>query len=528
MSRKKMVIVGAGISGLTAAAYLARSGHQVTVLEKTSRCGGLVGSFRKDGVLFDTGPRAFGNAGILIPMLEDLGIRLPLVKGLVSTGIGKETVHHDGRGSVRDYTGSLERLFPESVRDIRMIEKKIRFYSRIAGTLNRLPNPFFKNPLKDFRYLFGKFLPWFPFFLEALLKTGIGKKTAEELLDRLTGNASLKDMVCQHFFKGTPAAFAFGYFESFLDYQYPLGGTGELPRVLEEKILAGGGTILKEREAARILPAEKKIHDRNGAVYPYDSLLWAADLRSLYSVTETSFLKPAVVRSIDGEKRKFLAARPGESAFTLFVGVDEPPEYFGNISRGHFIYTPETGGLGQIHRSRLDEMKKNFPGISREEWFRWLKDFCAKNSYEISVPALKDPSLAPPGKTGLVISFLCDGELFRLAEQAGWLGELRKKTGDFMLDALEDSVYPGLRKKIFYLETATPVTLERMFHTSGGAITGWSLEERPPVPDNLTGIMTAVRTAVPGVFKAGQWSYSPSGVPVAILTGRIAAMAMEK
>ena len=44
-----MVIVGAGISGLTAGAYLVRSGHDVLILEKSSRCGGLVSSFQKEG-----------------------------------------------------------------------------------------------------------------------------------------------------------------------------------------------------------------------------------------------------------------------------------------------------------------------------------------------------------------------------------------------------------------------------------------------------------------------------------------------
>jgi phytoene dehydrogenase-like protein len=208
--------------------------------------------------------------------------------------------------------------------------------------------------------------------------------------------------------------------------------------------------------------------------------------------------------------------------------VDEEPEYFGNISRGHFIYTPRMEGLGELHRSRLDELKRAFPGIPKTELFEWLRDFCERNSYEISIPALKDASLAPPGKTGLVISALFDGSLFALAERAGWLDELRETARDFMLDALERSIYPGLRKKILFMETATPLTLTRMFNTSGGAITGWSLEGKAPVPDSLTGIMAAVKTSIPRVFKSGQWSYSPSGVPIAILTGRVAAMAMGK
>jgi phytoene dehydrogenase-like protein len=528
MSGKRVVIVGAGISGLTAGAYLLRSGHKVLILEKTSRCGGLISSFQKKGFTFDTGPRAFGNAGILIPMLEDLHITLPMVKGTVSTGIGECIVHYDNREAVNGYTACLLRLFPESCKDIGKIEKKIREYSSLARVMNSMPNPFFKNPLKDCRFLFREFLPWLPSFFRALAKTSLHRRTVEEALDALTANRSLRDMVSQHFFKGTPASFALGYFENFLDYEYPIGGTGKLPSALEETIVSGGGEIRTEREVVKVLPALRKLVDQDGEEYVYDRLLWAADLRSLYRRLDESSLAPGVRRSIEKERRKYNSAEPGESAFTLFLGVDKPPEYFKKISRGHFIYTPASDGLRELHRSRLEELKQTFPRLSKQELFDWLKDFCKKNSYEISIPALKDRSLAPAGKAGLVISMLCDGALFSLAEKAGWLDELREKTKEGVLDALEDSIYPGLRNRIIFMESATPITLSRMFNTSGGAITGWSLEGKSPVPDTLPGIAAAVKTAVPDVFKSGQWSYSPAGVPIAILTGRIAATAMKK
>jgi phytoene dehydrogenase-like protein len=528
MSKRRMVIVGAGVSGLTAGAYLLRSGHEVLILEKKSRCGGLVSSYQREGFTFDTGPRAFGNAGILVPMLKDLRIELPLVKGPVSTGIGKEIVHYDDRGAIRGFTESLRKLFPESHEDVGRIENRIRKYCSVARVMNRVPNPFFKNPLKDRSFFWREFLPWLPSFLVALVKTSLRRRTVEEALDALTDNRPLKDMVSQHFFKGTPASFALGYFENYLDYKYPLGGTGQLPLALEENILSGGGLIRKEREIVKIFPSERRLLDRQGEEYSYDRLLWAADLRSLYLRLDGLSFAPGVRRSIEEEGRKYLSTPTGESAFTIFLGVDESPEYFQKISRGHFIYTPGSEGLGELHRARLEELKRAFPRISRQELFNWLKDFCDRNSYEISIPALKDHTLAPPGKTGLVVSVLCDGSLFSLAERAGWSGELREKTRDFMLDALENSIYPGLRKKIMFMESASPVTLMRMFNTAEGAITGWSLEGKAPVPDSLTGIMAAVRTAIPHVFKSGQWSYSPAGVPIAILTGRIAATAMGR
>jgi phytoene dehydrogenase-like protein len=528
VSTRRVVIVGAGISGLTAAAYLVRDGNDVLILEKASRCGGLVNSFTREGFTFDTGPRAFGNAGILVPMLDDLEIGLPLVPAPVSTGIANEIVHYDDATAIRGFAASLRRLFPESGEDIGRIETRIREYCALARVFNRVPNPFFKNPLKDRGFLVREFLPWLPFFLGALAKTSLHKRTIEETLDALTENRGLKDMISQHFFKGTPTSFALGYFENFLDYHYPLGGTGQLPQALEEFVVSRGGRIRKEREVVSVLPSERRLLDRHGEEYAYDRLLWAADLRSLYQRLEGLAFAPGILRSIEEERRNYLSALPGESAFTIFLAVDESPEYFGTISRGHFIYTPRFEGLGELHRSRLVELKGAFPRISTDELFDWLKNFCERTSYEISIPALKDRSLAPPGKTGLVISVLFDGSLWAMTERAGWLDESREKTLGFMLDALENSIYPGLRKKILFTESATPVTLMRMFNTTGGAITGWSLEGKSPVPDNLTGVFSAVRTAIPHVFKSGQWSYSPSGVPIAILTGRLAATAMGK
>jgi phytoene dehydrogenase-like protein len=527
MKRKKRVIVaGAGMAGLTAGAYILRGGHELLILEKSAECGGLVNSFTRDGFLFDAGPRAIGNAGILVPMLDDLGIDLPLVKGEVSTGIKDRIVHYDTDAGLDDFLLSLRHFFPESTREIRSIERRIRSSTGTARTLNRVPNPFFKDIFADKGFFLKEFLPWMPRFLWAVAKTGLAGKSIEAALASISANRSLNDMISQHFFKGTPASFAFGYFENFQDYQYPLGGTGRLPEALACLIRAEGGHIRTNTEIVNIHPAGKTLVDRQGTEYPYDLLLWCADLRTLYERVDAEGLGPGVRRSIEKEKRKYSSAKTGESVFTLFLAVDEAPEAFGKISKGHFIYTPRLEGLGDLHRGVLDRIKSDFAGISKQEIFQWLKDFCRCNSYEISIPALKDRSLAPGNKTGLVVSLLFDGELFRLIDQAGWYDEFRREAAECMLDSLEASLYPGLRNKLLFRESATPLTLMNRFNTTNGAITGWSLEERPPVPRSLAGITAAPDTAIPGVYKAGQWCYSPSGVPVAILTGRIAAGAI--
>jgi len=56
MSKDNLIMVGAGIGGLSAAALLAKKGHEVTVLEKNGQPGGRASVWKKDGFTFDMGP----------------------------------------------------------------------------------------------------------------------------------------------------------------------------------------------------------------------------------------------------------------------------------------------------------------------------------------------------------------------------------------------------------------------------------------------------------------------------------------
>src|SRR5512144_3058400 len=56
MKTPSIIVIGAGVGGITAAAHLARHGLHVTVVEKNSKPGGRCGRFSRDGHHFDTGP----------------------------------------------------------------------------------------------------------------------------------------------------------------------------------------------------------------------------------------------------------------------------------------------------------------------------------------------------------------------------------------------------------------------------------------------------------------------------------------
>jgi hypothetical protein len=113
-------------------------------------------------------------------------------------------------------------------------------------------------------------------------------------------------------------------------------------------------------------------------------------------------------------------------------------------------------------------------------------------------------------------------------EEDGWYQEFKEAVADRMVRTLAESVYPILRDpaKILFRFTATPITIANTAGSSEGAIVGWSFEDEIPVTHSLLRINDAPKTAFPHVVKAGQWAYSPTGVPTALLTGRLAAKAL--
>lgn len=71
---KKAIVIGAGFSGLSTAAYLAKEGYEVTVLEKNSIVGGRARNFKTDeGFLFDMGPSWYWLPGVFEDFFADFG-----------------------------------------------------------------------------------------------------------------------------------------------------------------------------------------------------------------------------------------------------------------------------------------------------------------------------------------------------------------------------------------------------------------------------------------------------------------------
>jgi len=517
--KNKIIIVGAGMAGLTAGAYLCRENYDVLLVEKNDRTGGLVSTFERDGFSFDGGPRAFVNSGMVKPILKDLGIDWDTMQNSISIAIEDQMLSIDSMESMSEYERILKNLYPEKADDIETIMKSVSKLSEYTKVLYTFDNPYFVDYMSDKKFVFQELLPWTVKLLFTLRKFKQFSMPMEEFLDRQTDSQELKDILTQFFFRKTPTYFALGYFYVWLDYFYPKGGTGVLPNLLEERILESRGKIKLNTKIEEVIPAESKVRDSEGNFYEYDYLIWASDLKTLYKELNQKGLEKNTAKKINIKAQDLYSAKPAESSFIMYAAVDRPPAYFREKGGAHVFYTASKQGLGETNKGAKEKLLENFETKSKEDILKWLDDFCNLNTYEVSVPAVRDADLAPEGKTGIMISCLFDFEIIEKINKAGWADEFKKEFEERIIRLFSESFYPGIDKDIIFKFSTTPYTINKMIGSSGGSIVGWSFETKSPVFNELKDMPKSAQTPIPNVFQAGQWAYAPAGVPIAMLTG---------
>lgn len=518
MSKKyDAIVAGGGLAGLTSAAYLCRSGYRTLLCEKRQKTGGLVDTFRHQGFAFDAGIRAFENSGIIFPMLKDLGIDMAFTKNRVSIRIGSESVKIESRDSLESYIALLKDLFPADALDIERIKAEIQKVMGYMDVLYGIDNPLFMGK-PDAKYLAKTLLPWFFKYQANIRKASRLSEPIQAYLHRFTKNTALIDMIIQHFFQQTPAFFALSYFSLYLDYWYPLGGTGALAEKMTDYVRSKGGEVLTGSGVAKVDAKNHQVELESGEVVSYKSLIWAADQRTLYRITSG-------VDTPGFQKQRGLSqkSKGGDSVLTVFAGVNQDPGYFSERCGAHMFYTPTATGLSSLPPWEEAALS------GRDGIFRWMDDYLERTTFEIACPAIRDPALAPEGKTGLIFSTLLDYNLVKRVYEMGEYEQFKEHVTKKMIRILSESLFPGLEEWILFSLCATPLTLEKETHNFEGAITGWSFTN-PLLPseNRFKKITKAIHTPIPGVYQCGQWTFSPSGLPVSILTGKLAADQVQK
>ena len=522
MESHDIIIVGGGIAGLTAAAYASRDGFDVLVCETQGKVGGLANSFERNGFVFDQGIRSIENSGIVFPMLGQLGIDLPFIHSAVSLGIAHRMIRIDNPGSVDAYARMLQDLFPSETSQIDAIITEIKTIMSYMDTIYGIDNPLFLDSFRDLGYVMKTLLPWMVRYLRAMPKIAKLGEPVDEYLRKFTDNQALIDLIAQHFFAKTPTSFALSYFSLYLDYQYPKGGTGSFASALADFVTGHGGTILTDTAITGVDVDRRCVTDAHGTVHGYRQMIWCADMKMLYRLThQTAKEGSQIHRTAQDWEARLHDMHGGDSIFTTYLSVDLPPSYFSSIASAHVFHTPLAAGLSQVPPPPTDR--------SEESMKHWIHRYLTYTTYEISLPVLRDSSLAPEGKTGVIVSTLFDYGVTRSIREAGWYEAFKRFASETMIEVLDSSLYPGLAGKVIDVFSATPLTIERFTGNTEGAITGWAFtNDFMPAVHEMRKIMKAVHTPLPDVWQAGQWSFSPSGLPISVLTGRLASQQAAK
>ena len=511
------IVVGGGLAGLTSAAYLCRYGYRTLVCEKSHKTGGLVNTFGHQGYAFDGGIRAFENSGILMPMLKSLGLEMEFIQNPVSIGIENKWTRLGSRESLKSYSNMLSDIFPDNASDIANIAQEIQKVTDYMNVLYGIDNPLFLEDMKSREYLLKTLLPWLLKYQINIHKASRLSEPVADYLKHFTSNQALIDMIVQHFFKDTPTFFALSYFGLYLDYLYPKGGTGVLAQIVTDYIRNSGGEILTDTAVTRVETKQKLLQTASGSVYTYKKLIWAADQKTLYTAAGTTHTPQADIQRDLVEK-----GHGGDSILSLFMGVNLNRDYFKDRCGVHAFYTPSKTGL-----SSMTDWNKVV--ATEEELFKWIGQYLERTTYEISCPALRDVSLAPEGKTGVIISTLMDYRLVKHISDTGSYNQFKAYCTEKIIDVLEAILFPGITEKVEFALCATPLTVERETGNAHGAITGWAFSnDKLPAENRFRKIKNSIKTPIEDVYQCGQWAFSPSGLPVSILTGKLAADAIRK
>ncbi len=498
------VVIGAGLSGLTAASFLSQAGARVLVCEQAGQVGGLFNSFRRDGYQFDGGIKAVENSAVMKPMLAQLGL-------LEQVGFQTNPIALVTGGCVqpvRDFTDVeayfhlLQQWYPAETEGLQRVLKDTRTVYHLLDALLCFPIPFFDLPGQGNSARSAWFKANGPALAHLPGAAGLMRRELRPYLEQHLHTPGLVNLLSDLFPDGTSAFFGLGYFRMFLDYSYPRGGICAIPNALAGVIKAGGGEIrLNTRVEQILLKGGQAVGVRlaGGEEIRGGHVIAASDLRGALCGLLPAGILPA------GFEKRLRRARVSHSVVNVFLGLDIPVERLHLPGSQHLFYSPDLDGITEDDR------------ISREDYFTHVPQ-------EISIPCLHQPDLAPPGKTGINLSAMTSWQYCGGWElDAGAYEQRKQRIAREMVASLEKWL-PGISQHIELCITSTPRTLVELTGNTHGAIMGWSYHRKYTLPrGQFWQMRSSVRTPVPRLLTAGHWSFSPGGSPVVVLTGKLAA-----
>ncbi|MBN2334915.1 phytoene desaturase [Candidatus Bathyarchaeota archaeon] len=312
-----VLIVGAGVGGLSIAALLADSGKEVTVVEKNSTPGGRARVYRESGYVFDMGPSWYLMPDIYEKYFKDLGLEIEDCYELVRLDPSyriffknreKIDVSSDFEENVELFDrleesggDKLRRYLEKAARDYRVAvdELLMRDYDRLVNLLDgRLIREGLKLPL------FGNIDD----YISSIFSSEKAKRILEYSIGFIGGSP-----------RNTPSIYyIMNHVDLNLGVWYPLGGIGKVVEKLHELCLERGVTFLFDEEVTKVLSEKGKATgvETSRGVYHADMVVINAD----YPYAEMNLL--------DGEDRTYDenywdSKLYSPSAIVIFIGLSK-------------------------------------------------------------------------------------------------------------------------------------------------------------------------------------------------------------
>jgi all-trans-retinol 13,14-reductase len=515
------VVVGAGLAGLTAGAYLAAAGTRVLVLDAGDVVGGSSHVFRrKNEWEFDVGVHHLGNCGPdgLLPMvlrglaLEDRIEFLPFDPDRLETYVLPGLKLEAPKGLDR-YEEMLIGAFPQDARGIRRFMRVMR---GIGGALDRAAVPSSLRDLGAFGVRAPQWAAWAFVPLQRLYDLCGLSQRAQLVLS--TSNVSYlappsRAPVGMH------AAFMWDFIEK--GGTYPRGGGQVFAAHLTDVVQTHGGAVRTQARVEEIVITGGRVSGvrlTDGESIDAPVVLSAADVkRTFLDLVSREHLKLRTVRRVDG-------GRMCQPYFTAYLGVD-----LDLTNR-----MPNTDHLSFPTWDPLEDVFAMTRG-PRRRTDAWMDDLARRMPAFIHSSTRKDPGTdryAPPGHTNIEAMFPitdsyrlwglaggpADGERYR--DNAAYL-ELKEHLVDVMIERVDEAI-PGVKDHLVWREGGTPITQERYTTPTGGTAYGLEIAVDQFAQRGRWG----VRTEIPGLFLAGaSCSWGP-GIEGVMHSGMYAAAAI--
>lgn len=515
------LIVGAGLAGLTAGAYITVAGKRVLVLEYGDVVGGSTHVFRRRGQWeFDVGIHHLGNCGpdgLLPALFRGLGLQdrvefLPMGPDCIEVHRfpGLESRVPIG---LENFEAHLIATFPADTRGIRRFMRVMR---GIGSALDLGKTPASAVGLASFALRAKHHAPWTLMPLQRLFA-----------FCELSPEAQLALSMESFLYMAPPSRAPVGMHAAFLwafverGPYYPRGGGQMLSAHLADVIRTHGSEVRTKAQVSRILVDGGRVTGvelQNGETVLAPVVVSTADLKkTVFELVGPQHFRPRKVRRV----REGRMCLPW---FNAYIGLDV--DLKDRIPNTDYFSFPT-----------WDSFEDVWTMLSRRgtRTDSWLDDLARRLPAYIHTSNVKDPDnprYAPPGHTALEVMAPITGDhaAWGLSQPPGTHDdyrrnsqylELKEHLTDVMVQRLEEAI-PGTKEHVVFREAGTPITQERYTLPTEGSAYGLELSTDQFAQFGRYG----VRTEIPGLFLAGASCTWGPGVEGVMHSGVYAASAV--